>query len=126
MRRNARAAAWFIAAVVLALLGLSLSHLAHSIAMVSGAQEWQAISMAIGIDLGLIALEYAAITSSATPVYPHVRLWIRGGVLTTIVFSMLFNALAFHAGATTPVHQILAVILGLTVPGLIYTAVFRR
>jgi hypothetical protein len=45
--------------VTLVLLGLSLSHLAAGIALVTGAGPYDSWAMAIGIDLGFIALELA-------------------------------------------------------------------
>src|SRR5258708_28025066 len=46
-----------VGAVAVTLTALSLSHLAHGITIVTGAEAWEAWAMAIGIDLGFVALE---------------------------------------------------------------------
>jgi hypothetical protein len=46
-----------IGAVAVTLTALSLSHLAHGIGIVTHAEIWEAWAMAIGIDLGFVALE---------------------------------------------------------------------
>src|SRR5262245_26594644 len=51
-----------IGAVALILTGLSLTHLSHGITIVTGAPAWESWAMAIGIDLGFVALEFANIT----------------------------------------------------------------
>src|SRR6266478_9690157 len=46
-----------VGAVAVTLTTLSLSHLAHGIEIVTGCQSWEGWAMAIGIDLGFVALE---------------------------------------------------------------------
>jgi hypothetical protein len=59
--------------VALALLGLSLSHLASGVAIVTGSSEPDGWLMAIGIDLGFVALELAMLIApaAARPAMPH-------------------------------------------------------
>jgi hypothetical protein len=45
------------AAVVVALLGLSVRHCAHTFAALTGADGWSATAWAIGVDAGLIVCE---------------------------------------------------------------------
>jgi hypothetical protein len=53
--------------VALALLGLSLPHLASGVAIVTGSGERDGWLMAVGIDLGFVALELALLVApSAT------------------------------------------------------------
>jgi hypothetical protein len=52
-------------AVALVLLGLSLPHLAGGIALVTGAASFDGWAMAIGIDLGFVALELAVLVAPA-------------------------------------------------------------
>jgi hypothetical protein len=47
------------------LLGLSLSHLASGVAIVTGSGEWDGWLMAAGIDLGFVALELAMLVAPA-------------------------------------------------------------
>jgi hypothetical protein len=58
LRRQAAAAAG-VGGVACVLTALSLNHLARGIGMVTGAAEWEAWSMAAGIDLGFVSLELA-------------------------------------------------------------------
>jgi hypothetical protein len=51
--------------VALALLGLSLSHLASGVAIVTGSGERDGWLMAIGIDLGFVAVELAMLVAPA-------------------------------------------------------------
>src|ERR1035438_9235296 len=55
-----------VLAVALALLGLSLSHLASGVAIVTGSGERDGWLMAIGIDMGFVALELALLVAPAT------------------------------------------------------------
>src|SRR5262245_62741856 len=48
-----------VGAVALTLTGLSLTHLAHGIEIVTSAPAWEAWSMAVGIDCGFVVLEVA-------------------------------------------------------------------
>jgi hypothetical protein len=52
--------------VALALLGLSLSHLASGVAIVTGSGERDGWLMAVGIDMGFVALELALLVAPAT------------------------------------------------------------
>jgi hypothetical protein len=54
-------AAIAIGGVGVTLVTLSLNHLAHGIELVTGAPTWEAWAMAIGIDLGFVALEGVAV-----------------------------------------------------------------
>jgi hypothetical protein len=72
-----------VLAVALALLGLSLSHLAAGVALVTGAGPSDGWAMAIGIDAGFVALELAvvapadkrpAVTRYAAPAILYVAL----------------------------------------------------
>jgi hypothetical protein len=51
--------------VALALLGLSLSHLASGVAIVTGLGRLRGLAHAIGIDLGSLALELALLVAPA-------------------------------------------------------------
>lgn len=50
------------AAVVLALLGLSVRHCAHTFAALTGSDGWSATAWAIGVDAGLVVCELVTIT----------------------------------------------------------------
>src|SRR5205823_588184 len=65
INRRVHFAAAAVLAVALVLLGLSLSHLAAEIALVTGAGPSDGWAMAIGIDLGFVALELAVLVAPA-------------------------------------------------------------
>jgi hypothetical protein len=98
---------------------LSLSHLAHGIALVTGAPTWQAWSMAIGIDLSFVALELSQLTVG-DKLRKAVAAYARPAIAGTLIGSAGLNAFAFVADAHGLAMQAAAVILGVAIPGLIY------
>jgi hypothetical protein len=114
-----KALSHFAAASVLAvagtLLALSLSHLATGIALVTGAGPSDGWLMAIGIDLGFIALELAAPADKRAAVMRYAAPAIVG----TLAASATMNAFAFGAHADGFLIYP-AVGLGLAIPALIY------
>src|ERR1051325_5321693 len=80
-----------IGAVASALTALSLSHLAHGVEIVTHAPSWEAWAMAIGIDLGFVALELSQLACSAK-VAKQVGKFARPGILGTLSGSALMNA----------------------------------
>ena len=56
LRRQAGTAVG-IGTVAVTLTALSLSHLAHGVEIVTGSSTWESWAMAVGIDLGFVALE---------------------------------------------------------------------
>lgn len=118
MRRQALAAAG-IGLVAATLTGLSLSHLAHGIALVTAAPDWQAWSMAVGIDLGFVGLELSQLTIGEK-LRKAVACYTRPAIAGTLIGSAALNAFAFATGASGPLMQAAAAVLGLAIPGLIY------
>jgi hypothetical protein len=66
--------------VAVALTALSLTHLAHGIAIVTGCPVWEAWAMAIGVDLGFVALELARLTARERTMKVVGRHIMRGAV----------------------------------------------
>lgn len=108
-----------VAAVGVVLTGLSLSHLAHGIKLVTQAPSWEAWSMAIGIDLGFIALEIAQLCAATPGVRKDIGRYTKPAIIGTLIASALMNALAFGAQASGPMIYP-AIALGIAVPALIY------
>jgi hypothetical protein len=112
----------FAAAAVLAvagiLLALSLSHLAAGIALVTGAGPSDRWLMAIGIDLGFIALELAVLVAPADKRAAVVR-YAAPSIVTTLAISAAMNGFAFAAHAEGFLSYP-AIGLGLAIPALIY------
>jgi hypothetical protein len=118
MRRQAATAA-AIGTVAVVLTALSLSHLAHGISLVTGAAGWESWAMAVGIDLGFVALELSLITVG-DKLLKTVARYARPAIVGTLIGSAGMNAFAFAAAASGPVTMAAAVVLGIAIPALIY------
>lgn len=117
--RRQRFAAAASGAVAVILTGLSLTHLAHGIAVVTSAAPWETWAMAAGIDLGFLAAESAMLCAASEPVRRTVGRWAHPTVIVSLTLSGVLNALAFAHGADG--WRIYAAsVLGLAVPALIY------
>src|SRR5258707_694749 len=109
-----------IGTVAVTLTALSLSHLSHGIEIVTGAQSWESWAMAVGIDLGFVALELAQIATVADRVRKQIGKYARPAILGTLVGSAGMNAFAFAAQTVNPYMMAAAVTLGIAIPALIY------
>jgi len=117
MRRQ-RLGAGIVGAVAGVLTALSLAHLAHGICVVTGASTWECWSMAIGIDLGFVALEVSNLTSGEVA-RKKVERWVRWATAGTLLGSAALNALAF--GAQSEGMMVWpAALIGFAIPALIY------
>jgi hypothetical protein len=76
-----------IGAVAVTLTTLSLSHLAHGITIVTGAEGWQSWAMAVGIGLGFVALELAQVATVAEKVREQVARFARPAIVGTLAGS---------------------------------------
>jgi hypothetical protein len=110
-----------IGAVAITLTTLSLSHLAHGITIVTGAEGWQSWAMAIGIDLGFVALELAQVATVAEKVRKQVARFARPAIVGTLTGSAGMNAFAFAAQTANHWMMAAAVTLGIAIPALIYS-----
>ncbi len=104
--------------VALTLLGLSLSHLASGVAIVTGSGERDGWLMAIGIDLGFVALELALLVAPATT-RPAVARYASPAIIGTLATSAAMNAFAFASHADGLMIYP-AIGLGFAVPTLVY------
>jgi hypothetical protein len=116
--RSQIAAAAGVMLVALALLGLSLSHLASGVAIVTGSGERDGWLMAVGIDLGFVALELAMLIAPAA-VRPAVARYASPAIIGTLATSAAMNAFAFASHAEGLMIYP-AIGLGFAVPALIY------
>jgi hypothetical protein len=89
-------AAAAVLGVTLILLGLSLSHLAAGIGLVTGAGPSDGWAMAIGIDLGFIALELAVLAAPADKRAAVVR-YAAPAIIGSLAASAAMNGFAFAA-----------------------------
>ena len=104
--------------VALALLGLSLSHLASGVAIVTGSGERDGWLMAVGIDMGFVALELALLVAPAAT-RPAVGRYASPAIVGTLATSAAMNAFAFASHADGLMIYP-AIGLGFAVPALVY------
>lgn len=109
-------AAYGIITVDTGLLGLSLSHLAHGTQLVTQCNTTDAWLMAIGIDAGFVALECSGL---AVPDLSK-SWWLKAPVAWCLGISAIMNAVAFTEHANGLLMQAGAIMLGVTIPALIY------
>jgi hypothetical protein len=107
-----------VAAVTLGLMGLSLTHLSRGIELVTGTTSSESWTMAVGIDVGFVALE-AAKVAAEEKVRKIVNRWISPTIFGTVVASAGLNALAF-AQAATGWMIYPAAALGVAIPMMIF------
>jgi hypothetical protein len=118
LRRQA-ATAVGIGAVAVTLTALSLSHLAHGVEIVTGSSPFEAWAMAVGIDLGFVALELSQI-SIGDRLRRTVARYARPAIVGTLIGSAAMNAFAFAAQASSVVMMAAAVAMGVAIPALIF------
>jgi len=106
-------------AVAVTLTALSLSHLAHGVEIVTGSSVWESWAMAVGIDLGFVALELSQLAIN-DKVRRQVARFARPAILGTLAGSAAMNAFAFAAQTVNPWMMAAAVTLGVAIPALIY------
>lgn len=115
-----RTASYGIGAVALVLTGLSLSHLAGGVQLLTQSSAAMAWAMAIGIDLGFVSLELGQLSISTEALRKQVARFAGPAVKGTLIVSALMNAYAFAAPATCIPFQVAASLLGVAIPALIY------
>jgi hypothetical protein len=118
--RRQQGAAIAIGGVGVTLVTLSLNHLAHGIALVTGAPAWEAWTTAIGIDLSFVALEDSQLAATGEKLRKHIARWARPAIFGTVIGSAAMNAFAFAAHTTTAWMTSAAITLGIAVPALVY------
>jgi hypothetical protein len=117
--RRQVATAVAIGAVAVTLTALSLSHLAHGIQIVTAAESWEAWSMAVGIDLGFVALELSQL-SIGDKLRKRVARFAKPAIIGTLIASAGMNSFAFAAAASNPWMMAAAIAHGVSVPAMIF------
>lgn len=115
-----RIASYGIGSVALVLTGLSLSHLAGGVQLLTQGDVWHSWAMAIGIDLGFIALELGQLSVTTDTMRKTVSRFAGPAVKGTLLVSAVMNAYAFAAPATCWPFAVAAAMLGVSIPALIY------
>src|SRR5260370_37085813 len=118
--RRQGATAIGIGAVAVTLTALSLSHLAHGIVIVTGADAWEAWAMSIGIDLGFVALELSQLAAAGDRLKRQIGRFAKPAIIGTLTGSPALNAFAFAAQTVSPRMMAAAAKLGGALPALVY------
>jgi hypothetical protein len=105
--------------VAVTLTALSLSHLAHGVMIVTGSAPWEAWSMAVGVDLGFVALELSQLAID-DKLRKQVSRFAKPAIFGTLAGSAAMNAYAFSAHTADYIMLAAAVTLGVAIPTLIY------
>jgi hypothetical protein len=108
-----------IGAVAVTLTALSLSHLAHGVELVTGSSAIESWAMAVGIDLGFVALELSQL-AIGDKLRRQVGKYARPAIIGTLVGSAAMNAFAFAVQAGNPWMMAAAIGLGISVPGMVF------
>ena len=108
-----------ICLVAFALVALSLSHLAQGIVIVTNAPSWEGWLMAIGVDLGFVALELSTMMAATPTVRRTVEAYAKPAIIGTVVASAAMNAFCFAWQAEGWLVYP-AVAVGLAIPALVY------
>jgi hypothetical protein len=119
MRRQ-RVTSYATASVALVLMGLSLSHLAAGVGALTHSDPGHAWSMAVGIDLGFIALEISQLCATSESIRAKIMQWAGPTIIGTLMVSAAMNAYAFASVATGWPVVLSACTLGVSIPMLIY------
>jgi len=119
LRRQA-GAAFGVGVVAATVTALSLHHLANGITIVTHAAEWESWSMAVGIDLGFVAMELAQILVMTDKVRRAIQRFTRPAIGGTLVGSAVMNGFAFGSQADGWVMMASGITLGAAIPALIY------
>src|SRR5258706_7036958 len=112
-----------LGSVISVLLGLSLTHLAHGITIVTGCSPWEGTAMAIGLDLLIVSLEVGRVTTAGTKSHKAVAKFANPALIAAFGWSSALNALAFGSGAPDSTYHWMMVTgaaLGASIPALIY------
>ncbi len=111
-----RVSALFLAAVGVALLGLSLTHCTEAISLLTGSHWFLSGLLALGIDAGMVGAEWAALNTTNK----DTEKWAHGYVIAAVLLSMLLNCYAFGLHAAEGM-QWASWVLGVFVPAAVYT-----
>jgi hypothetical protein len=118
--RRQSGAAIAIGAVGVTLVTLSLNHLAHGIELVTGAAPWEAWAMAVGIDLGFVALETSQLAAASDKLRKQIARFAKPAIIGTLIGSAGMNAFAFASQTTNLWMTSAAIGLGIAIPALVY------
>jgi hypothetical protein len=105
-------------AVAVVLTALTLTHSAAGIGIMTNAPVWECWALAVGIDLGFVALELAKVLGREGTI-KDVNGLLNTAIIGTLTASAIMNAFAFgHQATGWMIYP--AIALGIAIPALIY------
>jgi len=115
-----RYAAYGVGCIALVLTGLSLSHLASGVQLLTQSHAPAAWAMAIGFDLSFVGLELSQLCAATAQGRRDVTRFAGPAVKATMAVSAMMNAYAFASSSPNIPSAAAAVALGVSIPALIY------
>jgi hypothetical protein len=119
IRRQTMAAAG-IGLVAVTLIGLSLKHQAHGVTIIADAPLWEGAAMAVGIEIGYVAMELSQILATTDKVRKQIAKFARPAILATMLGSALLNTYAFTEHAANYWTMGAGTLFGFAIPTLVY------
>ena len=115
-----RYAAYGVGCIALVLTGLSLSHLASGVQLLTQSGAPAAWAMAVGFDLSFVGLELSQLCAATAQGRREVTRFAGPAVKATMAVSAMMNAYAFASSSPDIPSAAAAVALGVSIPALIY------
>lgn len=113
-----RRVAYVVGSVGIALIFLSVWHLTEGITILTQTPWFLSLLLAIGIDLGLVATEFAELVAMNDA---QVQRWAYRYMVAATVLSAVINSYEFYARAPEGLGRVLAVVFGISVPCFFFT-----
>jgi hypothetical protein len=87
--------------------------------IITHASGWEAMALAVGVDLGFVALELSQL-AIGDKLRRQVGKYTRPAIIGTLVASAALNSFAFAAQASNEWMMAAAIGLGIAVPGMVF------
>jgi hypothetical protein len=108
-----------LAAVMVGLLGVSLSHQSEGIGIITHAEPWQRWAMAVSVDTVFVMVE-AILNTSTDEIRKRISLIAHVMTVLTLLTSAALNSLAFARDAVTPLEIGGGIYFGCFVSGMLW------
>ena len=115
-----RKASYAVGGIALILTGLSLSHLANGIQMLTHSSALESRALATGIDCGFVSLEIASLCVATDGVRKQLAKLINPTIIITMILSAAMNAFSFASEAPSLWFAGASAALGCCIPAMIY------
>jgi hypothetical protein len=108
-----------LAAVMVGLLGVSLSHQSEGIGIITHAEPWQRWAMAVSVDTVFVMVE-AILNTSTDEIRKRISTIAHVMTVLTLLTSAALNSLAFARDAVTPLEIGGGIYFGCFVSGMLW------